>query len=143
MSVSVDQQVGCLVDLLTCEGRQLERALKHAESVSGDDANQRLCEERLVYFFYRHAVVLQGHLPDFTGPQERRVLESHVPGLLCTCESFIMHAECEHVLFVRGLTEDLIAMQFKSIPAQRRRGRKRKNDGVAAVAAKKAAARKL
>ena len=122
-----------LVRMIATEGKGLEGALQDCQVVTKTDDKLSLDQEKLAYFFNKHAVVMKGHLPNATWPRQRRRLCVPVDALLCTCVPFQLHAECEHVLFVKGLANDPIVAKFKNTPINRPRGRKRKADliGVA------------
>ena len=76
--------------------------------------------------FLEHAVVMQGHLPNSSWPRQCRRLGEPVDAFLCTRLNFALHADCEHSAFVKALTGDP-KVDLRSLPEQRRRGRKRKH----------------
>ncbi|CAE7685615.1 unnamed protein product, partial [Symbiodinium sp. CCMP2456] len=92
----------------------------------------------LEYLFQDHCAVMRGHLPNSSWPRHRRRGGETVPSLVCSCCTFMMHGECEHVLFVRALLGDPV-VNLKAVPVLRKRGRKRKQgslDSLAQTAAK-------
>ena len=103
----------------------MERQLKAANIVLSEDGDA-LCEAQLHAYFKHTCSVMRGHLPNTSWPRHRRRSEISVDALLCTCPYFMMHAECEHALYVGALTEPAVAEGLKKIPTQRPRGRKRK-----------------
>lgn len=41
-----------------------------------------------------------------------------------------MHAECEHIVYVQALTDEIRARELQQVPVLRKKGRKRKGDAT-------------
>ena len=118
-------------DLLTFEGSKLLNSSRACNLLQGSGKQTRVDVDVLSHFFETHCAVIEGHLPSTTWPRLKN-LEPHA-GRLCTCPSFALHGDCEHVLFVRALyntdSKDPSA-QLGTLPIVRPKGRKRKSAAV-------------
>ena len=108
-----------LCSMIAAEGDALITAVKAAGILEENKINLTALRK----CFKTHAVVLQGHLPNASWPRQKRKYRESVDSILCTCLEFVMHADCEHVVFVKGLKGDI---NLNAIPRNRPRGRKRK-----------------
>lgn len=111
-----------VANLIASEGPALGKWLLKAGIVKDDE----LDVAQLQKYLQRYCAVLEGHLVQASWPRVHRKLKKAVPGKLCTCHEFCLHADCEHVLYVKALTGDPTA-NLQNIPTQRPRGRKRKH----------------
>ena len=91
--------------------------------------------ERLELLLGIHCVVIQGHLATRAWPRLFKISREHAPAAVCSCHTFLMHAECEHVLFVRALQGDA-AVNLHDIPEVRAPGRPRKRQSATQEASK-------
>ncbi len=114
-----------LVALVSSEGKALTDLLCKVGIVVEDGGHRRVDRAMLDHFFHDHAVVITGHLSGRVWPRFKRATSQLTPGRLCTCYSFIMHADCEHVIFVKALQGDR-GVNLAAVPTERPRGRKRK-----------------
>ncbi|CAK9008734.1 unnamed protein product [Durusdinium trenchii] len=110
-----------VANLIAAEGTQLEKWL----AKGGIVREGRLELGALQKYMHRYCAVLEGHLVQVSWPRSHRKLKKAVPGKLCTCREFLLHADCEHVLFIKALQNDPTA-SMQNIPTLRPRGRKRK-----------------
>ncbi|CAK9026508.1 Ribosomal protein L15, partial [Durusdinium trenchii] len=113
-----------VANLIAAEGTQLEKWL----AKGGIVREGRLELGALQKYMHRYCAVLEGHLVQVSWPRSHRKLKKAVPGKLCTCREFLLHADCEHVLFIKALQNDPTA-SMQNIPTLRPRGRKRKGFG--------------
>ena len=113
--------------LVTAEGSKLLDVAHASKLVTGVGNQMRLDVAVLTYLFETHCAVIEGHLSNTAWPRLKK-LDGHVTRL-CTCASFALHGDCEHVLFIRGLyntdPQDPSA-QLEKLPLVRPKGRKRK-----------------
>ena len=111
-----------VANLIASEGAQLAKWLLKAGIVS-DDKELNLAQ--LDKYLQRHCAVMEGHLVQAVWPRAQKKLKKVAPAKLCTCREFLLHADCEHVLYIKALQNDPTA-NLQNIPVQRPRGRKRK-----------------
>ena len=135
----INKDVGeAVVKLICSEGSDLDKMME----ATGLAADGQLDVARLEYLFQDHCAVMRGHLPNSSWPRHRRRGGETVPSLVCSCCTFMMHGECEHVLFVRALLGDPV-VNLKAVPVLRKRGRKRKQGSLDSLAKTAAKAKKL
>ena len=121
-----------LVDMLVHEGKTLEKDMQTSKIIIPEKNTNSINEVALARYFLDMAVVMRGDLPNSAWPRSSKQLDMPAEALLCTCLPFLLHAECEHVLYVKAL-EDMDGFSLKHVRAIRPRGRKRKSvaeDGV-------------
>ncbi|CAK9008753.1 unnamed protein product, partial [Durusdinium trenchii] len=106
-----------VANLIAAEGTQLEKWL----AKGGIVREGRLELGALQKYMHRYCAVLEGHLVQVSWPRSHRKLKKAVPGKLCTCREFLLHADCEHVLFIKALQNDPTA-SMQNIPTLRPRG---------------------
>ena len=109
-----------LCEMIVSEGHILIGHMKDAGIVEENQINVHV----LHTMFKTYAVVMQGHLPNTSWPRHKRKVGEQVDSVLCTCLEFLMHADCEHVIFVKALQGTII---LDTVPERLPRGRKRKN----------------
>lgn len=117
----VPKDVVEIANLIASDVAQLATWLQKAGIVS----EKELDRAQLHKYLQRHCAVIEGHLVQAVWPCVHRKLKKAVPGKLCTCREFLLHADCEHVLYIKALQKDPTA-NLQNIPVQRPRGRKRK-----------------
>ena len=131
----------CFANLIACEGPELEKWLVKSGIVTEVQAQKKsLNIDKLKEFFGRHCAVIEGHLPNSCWPRQQRKMQSSFRSIVCTCLEFLMHGECEHVVYVEALKCPEAAAAMENVPVIRKKGRKRK--GEKAPKAPKAAAAK-
>ena len=129
----------CFANLVACEGPELEKWLEKSGIVSNVAAQKKSVNvDKLKDFFGRHCAVIEGHLPNSCWPRQQRKMQSSFRSIVCTCLEFLMHGECEHVIYVEALKCPTSAAAMDDVPVIRKKGRKRKGD----KAPKNAAAKK-
>ena len=114
-----------VTELIVAEGKKLEDLLCKCGCITNDARGRTIDEKRWEELFLNFAVVMQGDLPNSAWPRASRDLDVAADSVLCTCLPFLMHAECEHVLFVKAL-EDMEGVSLKGIRAVQKRGRKKR-----------------
>ena len=94
-----------IVGLIMSEGATLTARLVEAGVVSGGPGDDECTvdAEMLRKCFHDHAVVMEGQLIDSYWPRMRKGTLEHAPATVCTCWSYMLYAECEHVVFVHAL----------------------------------------
>ena len=120
-AVVTPQVAEMVANLIASEGPQLEKWLCKAGIAKDGELELKALQK----YMQQYCAVLEGHLAQASWPRVRRKLKKPVPGKLCTCREFLLHGDCEHVLYVKALQDDPTA-DMRNIPTQRRRGRKRK-----------------
>ncbi|CAJ1405087.1 unnamed protein product, partial [Effrenium voratum] len=120
-AVVTPQVAKMVANLIASEGPQLEKWLCKAGIAKDGELELKALQK----YMQQYCAVLEGHLAQASWPRVRRKLKKPVPGKLCTCREFLLHGDCEHVLYVKALQDDPTA-DMRNIPTQRRRGRKRK-----------------
>lgn len=113
-------------NLVAGEGAELAKWLLSSGIVQESGPEKSLDVEKLRYYFKAHCAVLEGHLPGACWPRYRRKARSALAPRVCTCTEFLMHGDCEHLLFVRALTDPDAAQEMENVPVVRKKGRKRK-----------------
>ena len=109
-------------NLVAGEGAELAKWLLSSAVVQESGPKKILDVEKMRYYFKAH----EGHLPEACWPRYRRNGRSAFPPRVCTCTYLIMHGDCEHLLFVRALTDPDAAQEMEKVPVIRKKGRKRK-----------------
>ena len=125
ISQQVAESVG---DLISCDGSQLHDALRKCNIVEGACGHETLNVQLLERFLDGHCAVIRGHMADALWPRVRRKLQKAMPSTVCTCLSFMQHADCEHIVYVKAMEGDEDAEDLRAIPVLRPKGRKRKAD---------------
>ena len=120
-AVVTPQVAKMVANLIASEGPELEKWLCKAGIAKDGELELKALQK----YMQQYCAVLEGHLAQVSWPRVRRKLKKPVPGKLCTCREFLLHGDCEHVLYVKALQDDPTA-DMRNIPTQRRRGRKRK-----------------
>lgn len=104
----------CLCRMICSEGDALTTSVKAAGIVDeSSDINLTVLRK----CFKTHAVVMQGHLPNSSWPRQKRKYRESVDSILCTCLEFLMHANCEHVVFAKALQGKI---NLNAIPQNRK-----------------------
>lgn len=119
-----------VANLIAAEGEELARWLEKSGLVTSDQGTRVLDSDRLRNLFFFHCVVMEGHLPNSCWARRRAKLRDIWPTRLCTCQEFLMHADCEHIIYVKALTDEKEAAALAKVPLMRQRGRKRKTAPV-------------
>ncbi|CAE6960638.1 RPL15 [Symbiodinium sp. CCMP2592] len=114
-----------LVDLLLLSGQQLAKKLRVCGLIKGKSAEETLDLGLWQDLFCKHAVVVDGHLGRQWWPRQWRTAQTAAPSTLCTCYTFLMHAQCEHCIYVQAL-DKTGSVNLNAIPMRRPKGRKRK-----------------
>eukprot|EP00438_Fugacium_kawagutii_P009631 Skav214980 [mRNA] locus=scaffold508:78764:83263:- [translate_table: standard] len=117
-----------LAELLCQEGKPLQELLCKCGVVKEHLSGMTVDEKRLEELFLDFAVVMQGDLPNSAWPRAGRELDVPPQHPFCTCLHFLLHAECEHCLFVKAL-EGMDGINLANIREVERKGRKRKRPG--------------
>ena len=117
-------------NLIANEGDELASWLTKSGIIKQEGAKRHLNIDALRAHFGFHCAVMAGHLPNSSWPRQRRKTELRIPSMVCTCVEFLMHADCEHILYVKALTDETMAAELQQIPVLRKRGRKRKEDAT-------------
>ena len=127
-----------IAGLICTEGDNLAKWLSKAGiSTQGETPDgSHINIDKLEHFLSVHCAVISGHLADQCWPRARRKLKQPIPGKLCTCVEFLMHADCEHIVFVKALCGQLEA-NLNEIPTVSKKGRKRKGDAAPKPKAKR------
>ncbi|CAJ1345601.1 unnamed protein product [Effrenium voratum] len=120
-AVVTPQVAEMVANLIASEGPQLEKWLCKAGIAKDGELELKALQK----YMQQYCAVLEGHLAQASWPRVRRKLRKPVPGKLCTCREFLLHGDCEHVLYVKALQDDPTA-DMRNIPTQRRGARKRK-----------------
>ena len=81
--------------------------------MKGAPGDETIALEVLEDLFSKHAIVLDGHLGQHWWPRQWVASQTTAPSRLCTCHAFLMHAQCEHCVYVQALNKEL---QLDSIP---------------------------
>ena len=117
-----------LMRLVASEGEDLEKLLYEAQLVKGTagGGDWRLSVSDLRVLFEGHAVVFAGELSKKFWPKYHRQSREEIAPLLCSCPHFGRRAECEHVVFAKGL---LNLIDLRSLPVLRKKGRRRHGSG--------------
>ena len=114
-----------VTELIVAEGKKLEDLLCKCGCITNGARGRTVDEKRWEELFLNFAVVMQGDLPNSAWPRASRDLDVAADSVLCTCLPFLMHAECEHVLFVKAL-EDMEGVSLKGIRAAQKSGCKKR-----------------
>ena len=126
-----------IVGLIVKDGAPLKEHMLRLDILRSENGVQSLNLPMLDTYMNKHCCVMMGHLPDSCWPRLRRKLQTPMPSTVCTCIEFLLHANCEHVVFVKALRGDG-GVDLRGIPVVRPPGRKRKSANAAgAPAAKK------
>ena len=116
------QDATMLANLIAAEGTELAKRLEESGIVN---ESKILDVDRLRYYFQFHCTVMEGHLPNSCWARRRKQMGDW-PTRLCTCHEFLMHGDCEHIIFVKALTDEKAAAALAKVPLVRKKGRKRK-----------------
>lgn len=125
----IAKQVGLNVaNLIASEGKDLEKWLAESGIAAEDtkSGSRRLDAERLRDILANHCAVMEGHLPNSCWPRKHRKLSERFPSVVCTCLEFLMHGECEHVVFVQALNNTALAGKLQKMPVIAKKGRKKR-----------------
>ena len=97
-----------IAGLVCSEGEVLSRFLRNAGISTTRENSQggHFDLDKLEFYLTQHCVVIEGHLADRCWPRVRRKLQQPVPGKLCSCYEFLMHADCEHIVFIKAICGD-------------------------------------
>ena len=100
------------IDMLCLQGPALEKTLGEVGIIRGDrdTATWSVNPDSLEYYWSTHCVVFTGHLSRQYWPLFRSKTHESRDHFLCTCMTFVQHAECEHQYFflhLRGLPPNL------------------------------------
>ena len=95
-----------LVDLLHMSEAEVLGALENAKIIEKQEGAARISISELELLFEAHCVVVEGALPAQYCPKIHGRPTSK-GRRLCTCGLFVQRAECPHVYFVAGLTDQL------------------------------------
>ena len=118
-----EAQAKSVTALIVSEGLPLQELLCKC-GVMTEDSKASVNESRLQELFLDLAIVMQGDLPNSAWPRKATELDFSVDSMLCTCLPFLLHAECEHVLFVKALENR--GINLKNVRVVQKKGRKRK-----------------
>eukprot|EP00438_Fugacium_kawagutii_P024089 Skav218388 [mRNA] locus=scaffold3482:8652:12922:- [translate_table: standard] len=118
-----------VTELICSEGKTLEALLRKCGVITVQERGAAVDAGKLQELFGDLAVVMQGDLPNSAWPHTDEELDLGPTALFCTCLPFLLHAECEHVLYVKAL-EGIDGVSLKGIRAVQRRGRKRKRQQI-------------
>ena len=117
-------------NLIATEGDELASWLAKSGIIKHEETKRDLNIDALRTYFGFHCAVMVGHLPNSSWPRQRRKTELRIPSMVCTCVEFLMHAECEHIVYVQALTDETRARELQQVPVLRKKGRKRKGDAT-------------
>eukprot|EP00438_Fugacium_kawagutii_P008368 Skav228124 [mRNA] locus=scaffold1220:246254:247684:+ [translate_table: standard] len=114
-----------LTELICSEGKNLDVLLHQCGVLQKEERGATVDVQKLEDLFLDLAVVMQGDLPNSAWPRTAADLDLGSNALFCTCLPFLLHAECEHVIFVKAM-EGIDGMSLKEVRVVRKKGRKRK-----------------
>ena len=121
-----------VANLIAAEGKELEKWLAESGIAQEDErtaGSKHLNLDNLRAAFANHCAVMEGHLPCSCWPRLHRKVKEPFPTVVCTCVEFLMHGECEHVIFVKALGNNTLAAMLEKMPVVAKKGRKRKTEG--------------
>ena len=120
-----------VANLIAAEGKELEKWLGESGIAQEDErtGSKRLDLDNLRAAFTDHCAVMAGHLPCSCWPRLHRKVKEPFPTVVCTCVEFLMHGECENVIFVKALGNNTFAAMLGKMPVVAKKGRKRKMEG--------------
>lgn len=107
-----------VASLIAAEGKELEKWLSESGIGKEDDqtCRKRLDLDNLRAAFTDHCAVMIGHLPCSCWPRLHRKVNEPFPTVVCTCVVFLMHGECEHVIYVKALGNNTFAAKLEKCP---------------------------
>lgn len=114
-----------VTELICSEGKNLEVLLCQCGIIQKEERGATVDAQKLEEFFLDLAVVMQGDLPNSAWPRTADELDLGSQALFCTCLPFLLHAECERVIFVKAM-ECIDGISLKEVRVVRKKGRKRK-----------------
>ena len=130
-----------VVGLIAKDGAALKDQLLKAGILKLENGLESLDLPALQFYLNKHCCVMKGHLPDSCWPRLRRKLQTAFPSIVCTCLEFMLHGDCEHVVFIKAV-EGEGNIDLRNIPVVRTPGRKRKADNAASAPTAKKQKRK-
>ena len=115
----ITKEIGHRVaNLIAAEGKELEKWLSESGIAKEDDqtGSKRLDLDNLRAVFTNHCAVMTGHLPCSCWPPLHRKVKEPFPTVARTCVEFLMHGQCEHVIYVKALGNNTFAAKLEKCP---------------------------